>query len=342
MCSKSFLFILACQLVRHDTEACFFAVLYFPWNICHAILKKRRGYNHGWLLGWFAIWMEGILLTTVPLSGMYVYTWLFNILTEKYSPADDISQRLLSLCDIIPSSNIWGTILRLCKSLQKVDFHGTLFQFLSLQSSMSTSLPSIPSVYCIFQIWLQILTNEPKPEWNWDSKSSQFAIEPDTQIPSPGQVPFLLNSPFSAQSSRNLWVPLPCSPSSTSSPTSSPPPIVAHIDPPQLEAGNMQRAKPQHLSTKPLPLSACFTTDFASQLGLNYFPQNKCVSNNWLLTFTSSQFEFQKAPLDILNFNLSLIEQLILILEKKKLLSYRSFGEKSKFEKKKIFVTFLF
>ena len=73
----------------------FFAVLYFPWNICHAILKKRRGYNHGWLLGWFAIWMEGILLTTVPLSGMYVYTWLFNILTEKYSPADDISQRLL-------------------------------------------------------------------------------------------------------------------------------------------------------------------------------------------------------------------------------------------------------
>ena len=90
MCSKSFLFILACQLVRHDTQACF-VVLYFPWNICHAILKKRRGagYNHGWLLGWFAIWREGILLTTVPLSGMYVLdysiSWQRNILLRMTS-----------------------------------------------------------------------------------------------------------------------------------------------------------------------------------------------------------------------------------------------------------------
>ena len=101
MCSKSFLFILACQLVRHDTEA-FFVVLYFPWNICHAILKKRRGagYNHGWLLGWFAIWMEGILLTTVPLSGIYVFDYLIFCCWVRMTSHKGYL--------VIPSSIIWG------------------------------------------------------------------------------------------------------------------------------------------------------------------------------------------------------------------------------------------
>ena len=236
MCSKSFLFILACQLVRHDTEA--FFLLFCIFHGIFVMLFWRREGEQGITMGgcWGDLlfgWRGSCWRLSHSLEFMYLIIQYLG--REIFCCGWHLTKATFSICNIIPSSNIWGTILRLCKSLQKVDFHGTLFQFLSLQSSMSTSLPSIPSVYCISQIWLQILTNEPKPEWNWDSKSSQFAIEPDTQIPSPGQVPFLLNSPFSAQSSRNLWVPLPCSPSSpssTSSPTSSPPPIVAHIDPP--------------------------------------------------------------------------------------------------------------